>query len=154
MTKKIDIIITKDNFKENSSGTILSVSYGYAFNYLLPNKIAELATPKKIKHIQMFKTIEQKNKEAQKVAINELKQKIEKIKKISIHKKTGENSLIFGRITEKDIVNWFFKYTNLVINRKDIKTVNIKKSGIYYIEVYLGKDITHKMILRVVPTNI
>nr|YP_009398555.1 ribosomal protein L9 [Lophocladia kuetzingii]ARW67741.1 ribosomal protein L9 [Lophocladia kuetzingii] len=60
MKKKINVIITKDKYQQAKKGSIVKVSSGYAFNYLIPNQIAELATKGRIKHTKMFEDIKQK----------------------------------------------------------------------------------------------
>ena len=79
MVKKIDVILTKNHSNGEKKGNIINVSSGYAFNYLIPNQIAEIATEKKIKHIKMFEEIEKKQKVANEVEVNLVKEKIEKI---------------------------------------------------------------------------
>nr|YP_009398334.1 ribosomal protein L9 [Thaumatella adunca]ARW67520.1 ribosomal protein L9 [Thaumatella adunca] len=154
MTRKINVILIKDNHKKGNKGNIINVSCGYAFNYLIPNKIAELATTKKIKHIKMFEEIKRKNKEANDMANKLVKEKIDNIKKISIYKKKGENNFIFGTITEKDIINWLEKNTTLKINKNQIKIPEIKEIGINYIEIQITSKITSQVILNIIPINI
>nr|YP_009394214.1 ribosomal protein L9 [Rhodomela confervoides]ARW62776.1 ribosomal protein L9 [Rhodomela confervoides] len=154
MVKKIDVILTKNHSNGEKKGNIINVSSGYAFNYLIPNQIAEIATEKKIKHIKMFEEIEKKQKVANEVEVNLVKEKIEKIQKISIYKKVGENSIIFGSITEKDISRWLTKYTDIKINKKQIKMPDTKNIGITYMEIQIKQKIVSKILIQIIPTNI
>nr|YP_009392357.1 ribosomal protein L9 [Osmundaria fimbriata]ARW60919.1 ribosomal protein L9 [Osmundaria fimbriata] len=154
MKRKLKVILLQDEFNKSKKGTIVDVSRGYAFNYLIPNKIAEIATPKKIKHIEMFKIIEKKEKEANAIAANMLKQKIDNLIKITIHKKQGKNHSIFGTITDKDINNWLEKNAQIKIQHKNIKLPSIKTIGIYNINFLITKEIFTSIKLYVVPTNI
>nr|YP_009399798.1 ribosomal protein L9 [Digenea simplex]ARW69617.1 ribosomal protein L9 [Digenea simplex] len=154
MGKKVNLILIKNQFKEERKGTIISVARGYAFNYLIPNKIAEVTTPNKIKHFKMFTEIKKQLEENERQLNIQLKKKIEKINNISVYKKAGDKNLIFGSITEKDIVHWIVKHTDFTIKKKNIKVNIIKTSGKYNIDVEITNNIKHTITLYVVPTDI
>nr|YP_010851698.1 ribosomal protein L9 [Echinothamnion hystrix]WGH14595.1 ribosomal protein L9 [Echinothamnion hystrix] len=154
MKKKIDVILVKNTLTIGKKGSIINVARGYAFNYLIPNKIAEIATNKKIKHIQMFENIAIKQRETSDTEIKLLKNNMQKIDSISIYKKKGENNLIFGNITEKDIMKWINKYTNVLINRIQIKTLEIKLIGVTNIRIQINPKININVPLKIIPTNI
>nr|WGH12817.1 ribosomal protein L9 [Echinothamnion sp.] len=151
MKKKVDVIMIK---KSEKKGSIINVARGYAFNYLIPNKIAEIATSKKIKQIHMFKNIAIKKQEANEVKTQFLRNNIEKINRISIYKKTGENNSIFGSITEKDIIKWINKYTNLLTNKIHIDNLEIKRVGITKIKIQINPKTSINISLTITPTNI
>nr|YP_009395040.1 ribosomal protein L9 [Polysiphonia stricta]ARW63602.1 ribosomal protein L9 [Polysiphonia stricta] len=154
MKKKINLIVTKDNLHNLTKGSLINVSRGYAFNYLIPNQIAEIASQGKIKHIQMFQEINKKKKEERNINEALLEKNIKKIKKISIYKKKGENNLIFGSVTEKDIIKWITKYTNLKINKTQIKIIEAKSIGTSYIEINVNTKINTQIALELIPMNI
>nr|YP_010619160.1 Ribosomal protein L9 [Pterosiphonia complanata]WAX03173.1 Ribosomal protein L9 [Pterosiphonia complanata] len=154
MKKKVDIILAKDNCKQGKKGSLISVNHGYAFNYLIPNKIAEIATSKRIKHMKMLKNIKIKQKEVNQIKNELLQHNIEKIEKISVYKKKGENNLIFGNITEKEITKWINKYTKLSINKIEIKIIETKLIGIRKINIQVNPKITINIPIYIIPTNI
>nr|YP_010618967.1 Ribosomal protein L9 [Deltalsia parasitica]WAX02980.1 Ribosomal protein L9 [Deltalsia parasitica] len=154
MKKKIDIILIKDHLKQGKKGLLTNVARGYAFNYLIPSKIAEIATPKKIKHIQMFENIKIKQKEANQIENKLLQDKIKKIDKISVYKKKGENNLIFGSIKEKEIIKWINKYTNLSINKIQIQSVETKSIGVKNIQIVINSTTSINIPIYIIPTNI
>ena len=131
MKKKVQVIIKVDKFQEQKKGTIINVSRGYAFNYLIPKGIAETITSNKIKHFEMFLTLEKQKQEANSIAIENIKNKIAKVSKITLYRKKGEHKLIFGSIKEKDIINWLEKHTNIKLEKKQINLDNINTIGIY-----------------------
>nr|YP_009398129.1 ribosomal protein L9 [Gredgaria maugeana]ARW67315.1 ribosomal protein L9 [Gredgaria maugeana] len=154
MNKKVDVILIQKNLKKGKQGSIINVTRGYAFNYLIPNKIAEIATSTKIKHINMFKNIEIKKQEANQIETQLIKNRIEKIDSITMYKKTGENGLIFGSITEKEIIQWINRYTNLSINKIQIKNLEVKLIGIKNITIQINPKVNISVPLKIVPTNI
>ncbi len=154
MKKKIKIVLLKDNAKKEKKGSIISVNRGYAFNYLIPNKIAEIATKNRIKHTNMIQNIIQSKKTADKLGVKLLKDNIEQINHISIYKKQGENNYMFGNITEKEILKWITKNTNLQITKTKIENTNKVVAGIEFIKLEVDKKITLTLPIHVVPINI
>nr|YP_009396686.1 ribosomal protein L9 [Vertebrata australis]ARW65872.1 ribosomal protein L9 [Vertebrata australis] len=154
MKRKIKLIVTSNNINKNPKGSIINVSRGYAFNYLIPKKDAEIGTKKKIKHITMFESIKKKKQEIGEKRIQEITQKIKKISKISLYKKIGENNLIFGSVTEKDILKWIELHTNLAINKEQIKLPDIKTIGKMDAKIQLRQNLSENIQINVLPINI
>nr|YP_010618772.1 Ribosomal protein L9 [Rhodomelopsis africana]WAX02785.1 Ribosomal protein L9 [Rhodomelopsis africana] len=154
MKKKVNIILIKDNLKQGKKGSLINVARGYAFNYLIPSKIAEIATSKKIKHIKMLENIKTKQKEANQIESKLLQDNIKKIEKISVYKKKGKTNLIFGNVTEKDITKWVNKYTNLSINKIQIQIVETKLIGIRNIKIQINPKVSVDIPINIIPTNI
>nr|YP_009397726.1 ribosomal protein L9 [Dipterosiphonia australica]ARW66912.1 ribosomal protein L9 [Dipterosiphonia australica] len=154
MKKKVDIIIIKDSVKNLAKGSVISVTRGYAFNYLLPNKIAEIVTKKRIKHLTMFNDIKIEKQEANANYNRLLKNSIEKIDKVTLYKKNGENNLIFGSITDKEITEWISKYTNLIIHKTQIEITETKSIGITRLRIKINTNNQIDIPLQIIPTNI
>nr|YP_009654450.1 ribosomal protein L9 [Pleurostichidium falkenbergii]QCH39737.1 ribosomal protein L9 [Pleurostichidium falkenbergii] len=154
MKKKVSVILKQDNKRKRETQCIVNVARGYAFNYLIPNELAELATAKKVQHIKMFESIKTKKKEQNEIELQLIDNNIKKIKKISIYKKGGENNSIFGSITEKDIVKWISKYTNLFIHKLKLEILETKFTGIKYVKIQVHNKNTINIPLYIIPTNI
>ena len=112
MTKKIKKevqVILKEKLENfGSPGSFLTVRAGYARNYLIPQQIANLATPTALKEF-LFKQKENKKQEEQLIE-NCLNQKtsLEKIGEFQIQKRIGEENKIFGKVTKKQILTFIF----------------------------------------------
>lgn len=154
MRKKINILVIKDEIKQLKKGSIVSVPNGYAFNYLIPKRIAEVATKGKIKHYKMFNDRIEIKQRVNEFAQKQLKKNIEKITKITLYKKSGENHLIFGSITEKEIINWIKKYTNLTVSKTQIQKIEMKSIGLERIVIKISSELTLNIPLRIIPANI
>nr|YP_010903951.1 ribosomal protein L9 [Hypnea musciformis]WCH57002.1 ribosomal protein L9 [Hypnea musciformis] len=149
MNKKITMILRDE--KDKNRQQIIQVTRGYAFNYLIPKGIAEIATPGKLKHINMLQ-----QKQKQKIQINKEKanltsQYLSIINKITIKKKHGNKMQIFGQINEKDISNKIIEYTGYTLNKKQINIPNIKTIGKYQITIKLIKNVESYISLNVTP---
>lgn len=154
MTKNTTIIIKNNHNKLGQQGSIVKVASGYAFNYLIPNDIAELATKGKLKHTKMLESIKGKKLAEAKIDASKIQKELEKISKISINKTVGENQQIFGRINEKDIMNKIFNYTGQKLEKKQVFVPDIKKLGIYEINIQIFNDIEIHIKLQVLPQDI
>nr|WCH54811.1 ribosomal protein L9 [Hypnea edeniana] len=150
MSKKITIIL-KDEKDKNQHEKIINVTRGYAFNYLIPQNIAEIATPGKLKHLNMLK-----QKQKQQIQINKEKADITLkhlniINKITIKKKYGSKMQIFGQINEKEILKKIFEQTGYNLNKKQINIPNIKTVGKYQIKIKLLDSVEANLSLNVIP---
>nr|ARW63810.1 ribosomal protein L9 [Chondria sp. (in: red algae)] len=154
MGKKVKVIIKTSKFREEKKGTILNVSPGYAFNYLIPQNLAEIATTKKIKHFGMFSEREEQKQKANFIANEKIKNTVGQIRKISIYKKKGDNHLIFGSIKEKEISDWIAKYTNVKLVNKQIKLTNINQTGMSLVTIQVKPSIEIRIKLYSLPSNI
>lgn len=95
------VILLQDVQKLGKAGDIKDVSNGYGFNFLLPEGLAELATPETIKQAERF--IAKRAKELEAIA-GDLKAKAAGIegKKVIIRTK-AENGKLFGSIGREEI---------------------------------------------------
>nr|YP_010902558.1 ribosomal protein L9 [Hypnea nidifica]WCH54413.1 ribosomal protein L9 [Hypnea nidifica] len=150
MSKKITMILKSDKDKPQQT-KVINVTRGYAFNYLIPQNIAEVATPGKLKHLNMLK-----QKQKHKIKINTEKANITlkhltTINKITIKKKHGSKIQIFGQINEKEILKKIFEYTGYNLNKKQIHIPNIKTIGKYQIKIKLLDNAETNLSLNIIP---
>lgn len=136
---KLQVILTQDVAGQGRKGDIVSVSDGYAHNFLIKNNKGILATPGELKKIENRKKKEEKRQQEEKVKSEELKKVIE-AKKVEIAVKTGENGKLFGAITNKEVAAALEQTFGLKIDRKKIEC-NIKSLGEHVAVVKLHTDV-------------
>ena len=151
MKKYIDVLITNN---KNNKKTIQKVTKGYAFNYLIPNNIAEIATKGKIKHINMLNDLSnkkrnQRNQKALKINDNILHTRI-----IHLRKKCGQNQQIFGSVSEQEIQEYILNTTGEKIEKKQIFIETIKKIGSSICYIMINDDIKTPIKIRILPGRI
>nr|YP_009394006.1 ribosomal protein L9 [Polysiphonia sertularioides]ARW62568.1 ribosomal protein L9 [Polysiphonia sertularioides] len=154
MKKKIKLIIKNSDRQINNRESLISVSRGYAINYLIPQKKAKLPTKKQIQHLKMFERIRKTKEAKNERQVSLLQQKIEFIHKISLYRKIGKNNLIFGSISEKDIMEWINRNTSIEKEKIQIQITNAKKTGIINGTIETRNDIVHKIQINIIPINI
>ena len=133
------VILLKDVKGLGKRGEIKEVKDGYGRNYLLPRKLAKLATPKAIKEWEKKRAEEEARLKEELAKINQLKEKIEGLKLVIRHK-LGANGQLYGAITNKEIAHEL-KNFGIEIDKRDINAPTIKSVGEYEIDIKLGHGI-------------
>ena len=143
-------IILKEDVKNlGSKGDIKEVAEGYARNFLLPRKLADIATEASINNAETRKEKEKEGLKRQQEKIKKLLRDIQG-KKITLISKEEEGKL-FGSISAKDIMKELAK-ENLAIDEKSVKMEKpIRKIGNYTVRIVLGHDLEAKINLAVKP---
>ncbi|MDP0505940.1 MAG: 50S ribosomal protein L9 [Fusobacterium sp. JB019] len=136
---KIKVILTQDVAGQGRKGELVSVSEGYAKNFILKNNKGILATDEALKKIENDKKKAAKRDEAEKQKAIEVKDLLEK-EKLVLEVKVGNNGKLFGAITNKEISAEIEKKFGKKIDRKKIDG-NIKSTGEHKVTVKLHKDV-------------
>lgn len=136
---KIQVILLEDVAGQGRKGQIVTVSDGYAHNFLIKNKKGVLATEEELKKIENKKKKEEKKYEEDKQKSLELKKLLES-KVLTISAKSGENGKLFGAITSKEIATVIKEELGLEIDKKKIEA-NIKGLGPDEVIIKLFTDI-------------
>lgn len=150
MKKNIEIII-KEKDRNHPIKRIQKVSAGYAFNYLIPNKKAEISTKGKIKHIHMLNNSLSKKKHQILRQNHQTRFELEKIRRIHIRKKHSPNKQIFGSITENDIINKLFKLTGNKLDKKQVIITSMKQINIHKCTIKLNDNSSFNIALCILP---
>lgn len=143
---KIKVLLLSNVKGLGNAKSIVSVSKGYALNYLIPKGLAKLVDEDTALNI----IDESKNVEERKITQAKNEKEILESKELIFKVNSGLNDVLFGSITSKDIEEKIKKLFGLEIDRKKIVLENpIKKLGVYNIPVKLYKDIQAELKIRV-----
>ena len=129
-------------------GDLVKVADGYARNYLLPRKLALLATDGNKKVIEREKVkFDAKEAEEQKVA-QAVADRLATVE-IEITRKVGETDALFGSVTNADVAD-ALAAKGFDIDRRKIQLHEpIKKLGDYTVPVKLHRDVTVPLKVKV-----
>ena len=143
------IILLQSYEKLGKVGEIVSVKPGFARNYLIPNKIASLATDQNIKALEVFLKA-QENKEAKnRINLDALSKKLNSLT-LKFEVQVGEDEKLFGSVTSQMISDELAN-KGYTIDKKEIQLEDsIKELGNYKIEINLGYDLETKIKIKVV----
>jgi large subunit ribosomal protein L9 len=143
------VLLLKDVYKLGHAGDVKKVADGYGRNYLLPQGLATLATPRAI---QQAETLRQNAAIARAKLNAELAGVAEKIGGLTIAfaVKAGETGKLYGSITPANIADKIKAESGLEIDRRNIRHNPLRELGEYQVPVYLTTDLvpTVKVVLH------
>jgi large subunit ribosomal protein L9 len=130
-------------------GEVVKVADGYARNYLLPRKLALLATEGNKKQIERERVkFDAREAEEQKVA-QAMADRIANVE-VEVARKVGETDVLYGSVTSSDIADALAKKGFEVDRRKLVLQEPIKKLGEVTIPVKLHREVTANVKVRVI----
>jgi len=141
-------IILLNNVKNlGNKGDVKDVSEGYARNFLLPQKLVEIATKEKIEKFNQLKEEEKLKEEHLEEILKETALKIQN-KKIIIKAKS-EKEKLFGSIGTKEISGELKKQGFEISEKSIILKEPLKTLGEKELTIVFGKNIKAKIIVVV-----
>lgn len=89
---------------------------------------------------------------AEKQQAENYKKALETIGRFVIRKKVGEKDLLFGQVTASDIAEVVLATSGLDIDRRNVLLdEEIKKTGVYLVQVKLHPEVTATLRIQVTP---
>jgi large subunit ribosomal protein L9 len=133
-------------------GEIVKVADGYARNYLLPRKLALVATEGNKKQVERERVkFEARELEEKKVA-EAVAARLANVE-IVIARKVGETEALYGSVTSADIAEQLLAKGFEIERRKLQLPDPIKKIGDVDVPVKLHREVTANVKVRVVAEN-
>jgi len=130
-------------------GEIVKVADGYARNYLLPRKLALVATDGNKKQIERERVkFEAKELEEKKVA-DAVAERLATVE-VEVSRKVGETEALYGSVTSSYIAEVLHAKGFDIDKRKLALQEPIKKLGEYSVPVKLHRDVTTNIKVRVI----
>ena len=143
------VVLLKDVKDLGKKDTLVTVSDGYARNFLFPRGLAAEASAAKLNELS-DKKASMDNKKAQELAsAKELADKISKVE-VSLTAKLGENGKLFGSITNKEISEQLQKQHSITIDKKKIVMDAIKSAGTFTVDIKIHTDVVGKLTVKIV----
>jgi large subunit ribosomal protein L9 len=142
------VIFLQDVKGKGKKGEIKDVASGYAYNYLIPNKLAIIATTTNIKEAEAFQESSDKRKEQEHEQAKELAVKLADTT-ITIKTKAGEGGKLFGAITSKQIGDALAEEKIKIDRRKIILDEPIKSIGTTVVQIKIHPEVTATLKIKV-----
>lgn len=144
------VILQQDVKGQGKKGQMIDAAEGYARNFLLPRKLAILATTDAINTMNLKEKARRAEEAANREAAVVLGGKIKNIT-VKIAAKGGKEGKLFGAITNKEISEELLKQFDLdVAKQKIVLDETIKAFGTYEAKAKLGYEVTAKFNVSVV----
>jgi len=130
-------------------GEIVKVADGYARNYLLPRKLALLATDGNKKVIERERVKFEAKEAEEKKAAEAVADRVNNVE-IEISRKVGETEALYGSVTTADIAEALHAKGHEIDKRKIVLQEPIKKLGTFDVPIKLHRDLSTHVKVRVV----
>jgi len=136
----MEIILLQDVPNVGEKGHLANVSRGYARNYLLPKKLAEVATPGKVTEFRR-REAEQKAREERTAAQAEEFTATLNRTVLTIAAKAGEGDKLFGSVTAADVAAAIWDARKIHVDKRKVRLEEpIKELGTYQVEIEVAED--------------
>jgi len=137
----MEVILREDIEKLGSRGEVVKVAPGYARNFLIPKRLAVMATESNKKIVEQERQAHLR-KEAKQIGEAQDLAKIMSGVSVTITQKAGENDQLFGSVTAKDVAD-ALEAKNYTIDRRKVQLDEpIKQLGEFKVPVKLHREVT------------
>jgi large subunit ribosomal protein L9 len=130
-------------------GEVVKVADGYARNYLLPRKLALLATEGNRKQIERERSKFETKEAEEQTAAQALAERLAAVE-IVIARKVGETQALYGSVTTADIAEGLTAKGFEIERRKLQLGEPIKQLGEFDVPVKLHRDVSARVKVKVV----
>jgi large subunit ribosomal protein L9 len=145
----MEVILREDIENLGGRGQIVKVADGFARNFLLPKKLAVIATDANRKIVEQERQAHLRREAKEKASAEDLA-KMMTGTIVTIAQKAGEQEQLFGSVTVKDIAEGLVQQGYHVDRRKIHLEEPIKQLGEYKVPVRLHRDVTVEITVQVV----
>ena len=145
------LILNSDVKSLGRKGDVVDVAKGYARNYLLPKRLAVVATSSNLKFAEELR----EKREIQAVANNELAESIKTAladAKIVISQNTTDEGTLYAAVSNEQIVDAIETFSGFRLEVEQIDVENqVKEIGLHSISIVLGLDAKFETTLEIIP---
>jgi len=134
------VILLQDIYKHGVAGEIVSVADGFARNYLIPRKMAVLATKSELKRTSKIREQVAARRASYENMLNDLAREIDGTELI-FARRAAITGKLFGSVTTQEIADALMEATGVDINRRRISQQSLREIGTHDVAVRLGSEI-------------
>ncbi|VVM04558.1 50S ribosomal protein L9 [Methylacidimicrobium cyclopophantes] len=135
-----------------AEGDLVKVKSGYAHNFLLPKRMATIATMATKHHIELLRKRRAEREAAEFQAAQELASRLQKLKLVfTLASGSEEQEKVFGAVTAQNIADRL-KDEGIELDRKKIRMDRpLKELRAYSLSIDLHPDVTAQLSVELVP---
>lgn len=134
----MQVILLRDVPGIGQKGSVKNVSDGHALNFLIPNRLAEMATDDKVKALEKQKAEDTQAAEAQEREWHALAKKLEGAK-VTIQANASEQGHLYEKISAIEISRAINQQLHAVVPPRSLEAkMAIKEIGEWPVEIKLG----------------
>ena len=145
----MEVILREHVDNLGKRGEIVKVADGYARNFLLPRKLALLATAGNRKHVERERKIMETREAEEKSSADAIASRLGLIE-ITIARRVGDTDQLYGSVTAVDIADYLKTKGFEIDRRKLILPEPIKTIGQHNVPLKLHREVTVPLVVKVV----
>jgi len=134
------VLLLKDVYKLGRAGDIKKVADGYGRNFLLPQKLAVLATAGALKQVEKIRSQAEVRRTEQNSELKGLSNQINGLILV-FAAKAGETGKLYGSITTQDLATAIQEKTRFEVKKQQIDMQPIRNLGEFTAHVRLTMDL-------------
>jgi large subunit ribosomal protein L9 len=146
----MEVILTRDVEKLGLKGDVVDVKRGYARNYLLPRRLAEVATAGRVAELRRIDAERARHEARTAEHAEEIASTLTKTV-LRFEVKAGPTGALFGSVTPTDVAEELWRTRKIRVDRRKIELDVIKRIGRYSIPVHVFEGVTAEVKTLVVP---
>ena len=136
------VVFLQDVPKVAKAGDVKEVSDGYSRNYLLPRKLAVVATPAELKNMELQRQANAR-REVRTEQEAEAFAKVLQDTTVVLKMRAGSKEKLYGSVTSADIAKEIKKLTKQEVDKRKIELPEpIRELGSHQVSIKLTKDVT------------
>ena len=143
------VILIQDVKSQGKKGEMITVSDGYARNFLFPKGLAIEADTKAVNELKNRELTAKSKADYERKKAEDTLKKLESVI-IKIHNPAGADGKLYGAVTTKDIAEALRAQFGVEVDKRKIQLFEqIKQKGVYSVEIKLHTDVTGKINISV-----
>jgi large subunit ribosomal protein L9 len=146
----MEIILLSDVDSLGLKGEVVDVKRGYARNYLLPRRLAEVATPGRVAEVKRIDAERARHEARSADQATEIAATLTKTV-LRFEVKAGPTGSLFGSVTPTDIAEELWRTRKIRVDRRKIDLGVIKRIGRFSVPIQVYEGVTAEVKLLVVP---
>jgi large subunit ribosomal protein L9 len=146
----MQVILLKDVEKLGLRGDVVDVARGYARNYLLPRRLAEVATPARVAELERVDAQRAKHEARSAEQAQDIAEVLGKTV-LRFEVKAGPTGSLFGSVTSSDVADEIWRARKVRVDRRRVAIDPIKRIGRYSIPIEIFQDVRVEVKTLVVP---
>ena len=142
------VILKQDVKGHGKKGELVTVSDGYARNFLFPRGLAAEADAQAMNELKNKEEAARFHEEQEKKAAKETAQAVDG-KVLKLTAKAGQGGRLFGSVTAKEVAEELAAQFGVKLDKRKIQMADIKAFGTYEAEIKLGYGFPAKVSVMV-----
>jgi large subunit ribosomal protein L9 len=146
----MEVILTHDVEKLGLKGDVVDVKRGYARNFLLPRRLAEVATAGRVAELRRVEAERARHEARSAEQAADIAATLTKTV-LRFEVKAGPTGALFGSVTPTDVAEELWRTRKIRVDRRKIEIDAIKRIGRFTVPVHVFEGVTAEVKTLVVP---